>query len=320
MKVAYIGGLWSRNIGNAFYNLGTEAFLKKVGIEEVYFVPDPPQWESPMVCGDFDLIGNLKVDLVLLTGPCLNLRFEKIYAHILEKLTRRNIPFAFLSAGMSLYDTGEANCVQQFLARYKPRFVLTRDALAASLLKSAGVPNVDEGICMSMYLDDAVQIPSLDIGEYIVLNFDSEEPVLEGNLDSGFIARPRRWKDRGFPSDLGGLPIIRTRNDSVMLGDKAIYSRPISYHSDLPYGYLALLGGAAAVLTERVHTCAAAIVLGGRSQFFAHAPRAKEKRVALLEKIGAKEALIRPIRLNRPLLEKEKFSLEQKFRSLLSSF
>lgn len=320
MKVAYIGGLWSRNIGNAFYNLGTEAFLRKVGIEEVYFVPDPPQWESPKVEGDFDLIGNLKVDLVLLTGPCLNLRLEKIYARILEKLSKRGVPFAFISSGMSLYDAGEASMVKRFLEEFKPRFIMTRDCLASELLVSAGVPDVHEGICLSMYLNESVCIPDLDLGDYIVLNFDLDEPLIEGNLESGFVARRRRWRERNnFQRELCGLPIVRTRNDSLLIGDKVMYSRPSSYHSDLPYGYLALLKGAVAVLSERVHTCAATIVLGSKAQFFAHAPRAREKRVQLLDKFAAGDFLLKPVPVNVTLLEHEKKAAEEKFRDLIRS-
>ena len=73
MKIAYIGGSWSSNIGNAFYNLGTQALLDSIAGVQSYFVPDPPQWKAETQ-NDFDLIANLDVDLVVLTGPCLNLR------------------------------------------------------------------------------------------------------------------------------------------------------------------------------------------------------------------------------------------------------
>ena len=40
-KVAYIGGCWSTNIGNAFFNLGADYVLKQVfGDENVYMVAD----------------------------------------------------------------------------------------------------------------------------------------------------------------------------------------------------------------------------------------------------------------------------------------
>ena len=58
MKVAYVGGSWSSNIGNAFYNLGMDAFLRSIPGLDVYFVPDPPQWKEN-VKGDFDLIGQV---------------------------------------------------------------------------------------------------------------------------------------------------------------------------------------------------------------------------------------------------------------------
>ncbi len=66
MKVAFVGGSWSSDIGNAFYNLGTGALLNSIKEIDSYFIPDPPQWKK-FVSNDFDLIGNLDVDIVILT-------------------------------------------------------------------------------------------------------------------------------------------------------------------------------------------------------------------------------------------------------------
>ena len=49
MRVGYIGGSWSTNIGNSFYNMGALWLLKNVyGNDNVSFIPDPPQvyWGS----------------------------------------------------------------------------------------------------------------------------------------------------------------------------------------------------------------------------------------------------------------------------------
>lgn len=317
MKIAYIGGLWSRNIGNSFYNIGTDCFLKKIGFTDVYFIPDPPQWECSSVIGDFDLIGNLEVDVVLLTGPCLNLRLESIYGKIFNKLKLRNIPFGFLSAGMSLYDIGEAEQVRKCLEVYPPSFIFTRDDLTASLLRSAKIPNVFEGICMSMYLNEAIKLPKLDIPEYIVLNFDLEEPVLVGNNVNGFKSLKRTWINRNkFPEEINGLKVIRTRNDSITIGEQKIYARNNTYHSDLPYGYLSILKNAKLVLSERVHTCAATTILGSEAQYIPHSSRSLEKRMSLFNKVGLNEISSRPQKIQFDIVNSEKSRLESTFSSM----
>ena len=318
MKVAYIGGLWSRNIGNAFYNLGTEAFLKKVGIEEVYFVPDPPQWDCMEINGNYDLIGSLDVDLVLLTGPCLNLKLREIYEKTFTKLHNNNIPFAFLSAGMSLYDKGEAKEGAELLRKYSPEFIFTRDDFSANLLREENIPNIFSGICMSMYLNEAVKLPKLTEEKYLVLNFDETEPVLIGNAEKGFLSQKRNWfKRNNLPAAIDGVQVVRTRNDSSNLPFQNIYSRPNSYHSDLPYGYLALLQNAEYVLTERVHTCAATLILGGKCQYIPNSNRSLEKRTSLLEKVMEEPFMEKPSVISKSKLNAEKEKVENKFKSVI---
>ena len=42
-KVAYVGGYWGTNIGNAFFNIGADYVLKKVfGDENVKIIMDQP--------------------------------------------------------------------------------------------------------------------------------------------------------------------------------------------------------------------------------------------------------------------------------------
>lgn len=320
MKVAYIGGLWSRNIGNAFYNLGTDAFLKKVGIEEVYFIPDPPQWDCVDIRNNYDLIAALDVDLVLLTGPCLNLKLRQIYEKTFLSLKRKNIPFAFLSAGMSIYDKGEATEVAKLLSEYPPEFIFTRDDLTAQLLSDAKVPSIYSGICMSMYLDESTGVPKLNDEKYIILNFDEIEPVLVGNSEIGFKIKPRSFFERNkYPTHINGLRVIRTRNDSSTISHHKLYSRPNTYHSDLPYGYLALLKNAEYVLTERVHTCAATLVMGGKCQYLTNSNRSLEKRISLLEKVTDEPFLLKPSRISKSKHASEKELLERQFKALISN-
>ena len=218
---------------------------------------------------------------------------------------------------MSIYDSGEAVQVKRFLDQYPPKFIFTRDDHTATILKTAGITNVHEGICMSFYLNEGPQFPKLDIDEYIVLNFDEDEPLVFGDEYSGFSTEKRTWRNRKtFPEKINGIKVVRTRNDSITAGAKYIYSRNNSYHSDLPFGYLTILKNAKYVLSERVHSCAATIVLGGSAQYIPHSTRSLEKRVSLFEKIGLNDITSKLCNVNPIVLEQEKYKLEATFMEL----
>lgn len=317
MKIAFIGGSWSSNIGNAFYNLGALAFLENIPQVEAFFVPDPPHWKEG-VANDFDLISNLDVDLVVLAGPCLNLRLPKIFAPIFASLQKRNVKFGFISAGMSLYDEGEAKVLKDFFSTYPPQFIFTRDSDTYNILnKVIDVCKCYDGLCTSMFLNDAVKVPGLAIPEYYVYNFDDEyEPAIIATGDNDFHVGDRHKKKI---NELNGKPVIRTNNNDIGVGYKKIYGERNVYHSDLPYGYLSILKQAEVVFSERVHTCAATLILGGTAQFIPMAKRSFEKRSKLFDRIRLSEIVSKPVKLNFDYLNGEKERMRVEFANVLSA-
>lgn len=316
IKVAYIGGSWSSNIGNSFYNLGTQALLDTIEGIESYFVPDPPHWKED-VKNDFDIIGNLDVDLVILTGPCLNLNLIKIFSDTFVALKKRGVHIGFLSAGMSLYDDGEAKAVKAFLDQFKPLFIFTRDSDTYNFLSTIDSSIIYDGLCASMFLNDAVNVPPLSLEDYYVFNFDGhKEPLIELNASGKYLIKPKNWRPQ---RNLNGLPIIRTDNRAITDGYKNIYSRPNIYHSDLPYGYLSILKGAKVVFSERVHSCAATLILGGSAQFVPLAQRSLEKRSRLFERIGVPDIFEQPSRLDFQYINAEKAEMQQALKNALST-
>ena len=110
-KVAFIGGYWAPNIGNAFFNLGAEYVLKQVfGEENVTMVFDQPayitQWNTNKGNPPWaiDYWSHLNVDYVVLLGPVITKAFLNIWKPTLDKLKERGIGYMILSAGMMKYD------------------------------------------------------------------------------------------------------------------------------------------------------------------------------------------------------------------------
>ena len=316
--IALLGGSWSSNIGNAFYNLGAQWLLRQLG-DDIWFVPESPRWKQ--TCdSDFDLVGHLACKLVILVGPCLNLKLKDVYATSFRRLYDRGVRVGYMSVGMSLYDEGEANAVKEFFDEFPPAFIATRDDLTYELISTRVSCPTYSGLCTSMFLNDAYDPPGLVAPPYVVLNFDSREPVL--SFDQSGIATVKSLpktlfgqKSSPAVTSVCGMDVVRTSNSSIDDGYKVIYERPNTYHSDIPWGYCSILKNAECVYSERVHTCAATVIYGNAAQFVAQSRRSFEKRSLLFRQIGLQDIFERPVRIDfdvvNPLKQKMKEFLQR---------
>ncbi len=307
LHIALVAGSWSSNIGNAFFNLGAEWLLKDIGLD-VSFLPENPRWKSP-VQDDFDPIKDIDVDLVVLAGPCLWPRLGDVYRATFDRLYERGVKVGYLTAGMGSYSDDEARWVGEFLERYPPAFISTRDRLCYELLAKRVNCPIYSGLCTSMFLNDALVPLKLSRAPYCVYNFDETEPELECNADGGMFVVKKKCKRP--PRALNGLDIVRTNNLSIDAGYSNIYQRPNSYHSDMPQGYCSILANAEVVFSERVHTCATALIYGRKAQFITVSRRSHERRSLLFERIGAKTIFDTPTELDLDYVEQEKAKMRE---------
>lgn len=320
-RVVILGGSWSSNVGNAFYNIGAQWLLSQI-VDDAQFVPESPRWKEHCQ-GDFDFIGHLDCDLVLLVGPCLNLKLSDVYSESFEKLYARGIKVGYLSVGMSIYDHGEADCVREFFERFPPAFLATRDDLTFQFFKDRVSCPIYSGLCTSLFLNDAYTPPPVSGDPYVVFNFDSDEPELQIAQDGVATFAPETRsifgrRSREYPTELDGKQIVRTCNLSIDDGYRQIYQRPNTYHSDLPWGYCSILKHAHRVYSERVHTCAATLIYGTEAQFLAKSARSFEKRSLLFEQIGLQDIFSRPVRIDFDVLNPLKEKLTQFLRETIN--
>jgi len=301
-RVALVGGSWSSNIGNAFYNIGAEWLLAHLGLS-VSFLPESPRWKAD-VNELYDLLGDTDADLFVLVGPCLWQRLSYVYEATFERIYSRGAKVAYLSVGMGTYSDAEANSVASFLHKFPPLFVSTRDAVSFNLLSPLIRTPIYSGLCTSMFLNDALKPLPLCRPPYVVFNFDEVEPELM--IDTDGVAKVIRERSKRFPLMVGAKEIVRTLNLSIDVGYSQIYRRPNSYHSDLPQGYCSLLAFAETVYSERVHTCATTLIFGGQAQFVESSRRSLEKRRLLFERLGVKNLFTGPSRLDMNYIESEK--------------
>jgi hypothetical protein len=309
MTVAYVLGGWATNVGNSFYDLGAINLLEQAcGPREVVPVANVASWfwTTP---NSIDMLGDVVADTFVFAGPILHAALGHRYATAFDKIKAAGGRIAFVSTGASEYTEAEERQVRATLDGLGDSlaFVATRDTETFKTYRDLPCP-VYDGICSSMFVADAVNVPDLRRPPYVVLNFQArDEPDLE-YADGEFTvhnrpapkprsssriarlaarARPRTPATLDRPTMVGPFEIVRTRSESFTRNTAQAFDRPSMFSSDLPYGYLALYKSAEAVFTNRVHTCAATLILGGRVRYVANTPRSKDGRSLLLDRVGA---------------------------------
>lgn len=309
-RIGYVSGGWASNIGNAFYNLGMLHALRQVyGDGNVFALPDVAAWVWK-VRRNFDPLRHVEIDLLLLSGPTLAHGIEERYLEVFDAQVARGGRIGFVSAGAGTYTTEERDEVLRFLDRYRGRVacLATRDSDTFALYRNADFP-VHDGICGSMFLDEAVTVPALDHEPYVVFNFPRRlEPSIRMRPD-GSVKIRRRLLTRRFQRRLRGMPVVRTQSAPYTRDPKRTFDRPDTFYWDTPEGFLAVYKSAQLVFSERVHTCAATLVLGSSAMYLPTSSRSRDNRRALLRRIGAGDIYDRPVQLNRPFIAGEKVEL-----------
>jgi hypothetical protein len=309
MKIGFIGGFWASNIGNSFYNLGALYLLKKVfGSDNVFFVPDPPQWLWK-VNNNYDFISNINLDMVVISGPCLSYKLPKVYKNIFDNFKKNNIKIAFISAGAAAYTKDEADFVNNFLSEYNIEFIMTRDQETFNLHENYNNINFFNGLCTSMFLNDAVNVTPMKKDEkYSVFNFAKfKEPIIKKS-GSKYVISKRGF--RSFQKSLNEKKIIRTNNSVFSIFKFFLFNRDSIYYSDLPYGYLSILKYANLVFSDRVHTCAATLIMGGQAMYIKSSKRSYDGRNNLFKRIMADSIFLKPTYLNFTYINQEKAKME----------
>jgi hypothetical protein len=314
MKIGYIGGFWATNIGNSFYNLGALHFLKEVfGKDDVYFIPDPPQEYWSTIKHDYKWIQNLDLDLFIITGPSFNKSHLQVFKPIFDELKRKNKKIAYLSVSASAYTEEEASLVSDFINEYPVEFIMTRDEVTYNLYKDKVKTKIFNGICTSMYLNDAVNVPLVN-DDYIVSNFSYfKEPKIEFKNDQWVYSHSFIPK---FQNEIDGHKVVKPNNSffiptfpKIHKGE-LVFNRGNTYYSDLPYGYLSILKSAKKVFSDRVHTCAATLILGGYAMYIKGSKRSGDGRKNIFSRIGLGEIFEKPVKLDFDLIMKEKIKMK----------
>jgi len=326
--IAYCGGTWSPNIGNAFFNLGIMHALKLAKPESnVVFLPDPPGWnwsygrkpENPNI-----LLDDLECDYILVSGPLFCSWLEPIWGNTLRKLKKKGTKIVFISAGSMEYSEEEYNQVMPFVKEIEPYMLVTRDS--DTFDRYSGLFEKEhDGICFSLFAKEYFT-------EFINTEYDDINICFDKGLDYNVLIEyedeirnlltTSEWNDSREHKKLKrskkaskldkfydyrivrphhvANPRFRTILKSFVLGYRP-FVKPNTYIADIPEGYLHLYKNSKLTISERVHACAPAISFGNYAWLVS-----ETKRSRLFDRIGLGDVTNHPVKADQNLLDTEK--------------
>jgi len=337
--IAHILGGWSVNIGNAFFQLAGYQLLREAfPDDEIHIIPEQPGYPSYWnrrggnPTHYFDHVNHLKPDYLVLMGPVFRREMFSIWGDALEKLMSSGTQLVLLGVGAMTYTESDIQLYRNFLARFRPTLMVTRDTDTFNLLGDLSESSCD-GIDCAFFLSDYYPLQKNDsLSHTIALNFDKiPEPriSINGNSSSASasfdfaedhwqvkIPRFRQWLARSSRygmflegvlfggndvENIGNYEVVRLDHRPHPLLRAKTYRSPQTLVNDTPYPYFEVYGNAALTLTDRVHAAAAALQYGKPAMLFSSSPR-----VRMLDRLGLEGIINKPVWLDKEYLGEEK--------------
>jgi hypothetical protein len=341
-RIAHILGGWSPNIGNAFFQLGGLHVLKKVMPDARYIYiheqPGYPSYWNPKGGNPrnaFDMTEIIDVDYLVLMGPMFRPEIMDIWGKSLENLKKRNVKLILLGVAAMDYSPSMVSQYEEFLRRFPPYLMTTRDSDTFNLLGKYA-DNALDGIDFAFFMPDIYPLFGFNLQDpYIALSFDKiPEPRIsiitngsnsskratefEFNGDTwcvepnGFrtkLARRSRvsmmLEGMLFPGNqiksVGPYPIIRSDHRYSPIFPRKTFRYPSVIVNDVPFPYFELYGNAELTMTDRLHAAVISLVYGKHAMLFSNSPRLR-----LLERVGIEGIDKRPA-----CLDLEKINIEK---------
>lgn len=328
--IAYAGGFWSTNMGNSFYDLGCIYVLKEaLSGAEVVFTQDQPgyYWQingnNPK--NTLNYIECIKPGYLVIGGPMISEQFTRYWCKTLENISNYGTKLILLSAGCISYDEKEKQILRDFMKKFKPYALISRDNYTYENYGDLACYSYD-GICCAFFANDYFRPYKLDIEPYVIFGFDEiEEPVFS-QVDNDFrgislfgkkmkynIEKKHKYgkflqrlnkTNKKYQESFAGFKIVRTRHGVQPSVAKTLFRAPNTFVSDVPYDYLNLYANAEAVFSDRVHACVPALAFEKPVMFFSKTLRGK-----IFDRVGLSDIIRKPVVIDQARLKKEKESL-----------
>jgi hypothetical protein len=294
----YIGA-WPQNIGNAFFDLGALAIIKKIAPNAtIYRTGGSVHWmfnasakknESRVVRKLRKVTNNpiprnpnsveigqvAELDLLVFAGMSMCEEFVLNNGKTFIEASKRGIPVLLLGTGGSLYNERDTRVFSDFVNSLCKTAVITRDDDTYNLFKT-NLKNIHSGIDCAFFLPDYYTPPKLVLPDYNVECFDEFLDTTVTHTEGRLVVRAHH--------DMWG-PL---RNEYI--------NKPMTLVSDIPEDYLTIYAQSKITYSDRVHACVATLAYGNEAQLYSQTPRK-----ALFSKVGLPDITKKVCKLNKDM-------------------
>lgn len=338
MNILYIGGYWSTNIGNAFYDLGIRKLISSIDKEiNFHIVSDLQKYAWAKYNSENAVSFNLcehysNIDYLIMSGPMLYPEYMEDWKDTLFQVMKQGTKVILLSVGGNEYTEEEVYRNREILRDLHLYAMFSRDGETYECYKDLFEYSYN-GICCAFFIPEYFKPWKLDINPYVVYDFESYNEPLFVEAEEGFSFAGGRWKQKNelepihkfwlrfkeYPNSVFyGLDIIRTKNTCLAPRQKKYYGKNI-FLSNVATDYLNIYANAEAIFSDRVHACVGALAQGTPAMFFGTTRRAN-----LFRRVnvcvcggGVNNVFEKPVTIPVSDLDRERQNLRDRLREIL---
>lgn len=294
MDIIIENSSWN-NLGDGFYQFTLYEIYNKLFPEaNVYFGeapvmrsfhPNKRQLRNALRVNEYES-GNLHV----FSGPILMAINKPEYAKAIQNILSRGDKYALVSVSSSGLLGEDLKKVQNFLLKYRPEYISTRDPHTYTSFQNLDIPILN-GICTAFLVDRYLKIPSLKLGQkYMISSFyrqlepkfhtDNLRPNIEDiEVKSNNLKRLPYQLLRHLEiylqsqTDIGDLMIVRNVQQVSNKSNNFNFKHPNSFITLNPLVMLSVIKGSEFTISERVHACATSLAFGKPARLMIENPR-----------------------------------------------
>ena len=245
-----------------------------------------------------------------------------IWAETFNKLDLERTRILLLGVAAMSYDEKRVSMYREFLRRFPPFILTSRDAHIFHILGDLVAINFDKIPEPKISFIDKSDLGADHQNRFIrTFRFNNKTwqlkfPVLRTKIaeSSRYLMFLEGVLFRGNnTSKIGDYHLIRTdHRPHPMIKCKTYRERNVLVN-DVPYPYFEIYNQAEITLSNRIHACVAALSYGKSAMLFSRSPR-----LMMLERLGLSEITQHPCRLDESRLDQEKYNLEKFLTKALS--
>ena len=304
------GGNWTRNMGDAFIDLGALYILKQASESNVILSSFMPSWFLSRGCLSYpeqilggaiidktsnllDVRGIVNSDYNITAGVRLTVPWlEQCFFDKKLKLNNRDTKLIIIGGGGLRYNNEEFEKVRDYLNKINLYAFISRDAKVFKEYEGIAEHSFD-GIDCAFFVNDCFNPPTLNISKYITFTFDriKKEPKLD--IKGRKIIRTHHscWPQSGL--------IRRIVYNHIL--SKQGFNKSNTLISDLPQDYLTIYANTDETHTDRVHACVVSFAFGKPAKLYR-----KTTRAYLFDRVNAGSAKTQLTYPDMKKIEKEK--------------